>query len=126
VTEVANRTKLATVIGYGRVSTEEQQDNFSLDAQRSRYEQFCKQRGIVSTEFQQEVGSGASIVARPMLVSVLEKIKSGAVDALWVKELDRLSRPENLGDLSYLAHVFVCTSSCRQTRCSLSTIRNST
>ena len=31
------------------------------------------------------------------------QIQQGEVDALWVKETDRLSRPENLGDLSLIS-----------------------
>src|SRR5215831_10373871 len=91
------------VIGYGRVSTEEQENNYSLDAQRSRFETLAKQNRWVSLGFFPETGSGTSVINRPVLCNILQRIQQGGVDALWVKETDRLSRPENLGDLSLIS-----------------------
>ena len=92
------------VIAYARVSTEEQaQTNYSLDAQGSRYELLCKQNQWQSLGFYPETGSGTSIAARPIFKDILERISRGGVDALWVKETDRLSRPEDLGDISKIA-----------------------
>jgi DNA invertase Pin-like site-specific DNA recombinase len=91
------------VIGYGRVSTEEQESNYSMDAQRSRFETLCKQNRWQSLGFFPETGSGTSVINRPVLCNILQRIQQGGVDALWVKETDRLSRPENLGDLSLIS-----------------------
>src|SRR5215469_3111098 len=91
------------VIAYGRVSTEEQESNYSLDAQRSRFEHLCKQNHWQSLGFFPETGSGTSVINRPVLCNLLQRIQQGGVDALWVKETDRLSRPENLGDLSLIS-----------------------
>ncbi len=91
------------VIGYGRVSTEEQAANYSLAAQQARFEQLSESNNWRSLGFQSETGSGTSIFNRPVLCSVLQQIKEGQGDALWVKEIDRLSRPENLGDISHIA-----------------------
>src|SRR5688572_22279065 len=92
------------VIGYGRVSTEEQESNYSMDAQRSRFESLVKQNKWISLGFFQETGSGTSVINRPVLCNILQRIQNGGVDVLWVKETDRLSRPENLGDLSLISH----------------------
>src|SRR4051812_20838299 len=91
------------VIGYGRVSTEEQESNYSRDAQRTRFEYLCKQNNWLSLGFFQETGSGTSVVNRPVLCNLLQRIEQGGIDAIWVKETDRLSRPENLGDLSLIS-----------------------
>jgi site-specific DNA recombinase len=91
------------VVGYGRVSTEEQESNYSMDAQRSRFEALVKQNKWISMGFFTETGSGTSVINRPVLCSILQKIQQGGIEALWVKETDRLSRPENLGDLSLIS-----------------------
>jgi site-specific DNA recombinase len=44
-----------------------------------------------------------SVINRPVLCNILQRIQQGGVDGLWVKETDRLSRPENLGDLSLIS-----------------------
>jgi DNA invertase Pin-like site-specific DNA recombinase len=91
------------VIGYGRVSTEEQESNYSMDAQRSRFETLVKQNRWQSMGFFPETGSGTSVINRPVLCNILQRIQQTGIDALWVKETDRLSRPENLGDLSLIS-----------------------
>src|SRR5262249_49232971 len=97
------------VIGYGRVSTEEQENNYSLDAQRSRFELLCKQNHWQSLGFFPETGSGTSVINRPVLCNILQRIQQNGIDALWVKETDRLSRPENLGDLSLISQTLEAT-----------------
>src|SRR5215813_7248353 len=97
------------VIGYGRVSTEEQENNYSLDAQRSRFEHLCKQNRWLSLGFFPETGSGTSVINRPVLCNILQRIQQNGIDALWVKETDRLSRPENLGDLSLISQTLEST-----------------
>ena len=91
------------VIGYGRVSTEEQASNYSLDAQKARFETLCRQNGWHSLGFETETASGTSVVGRPIFCRILERVQNGGVDGLWVKETDRLCRPENLGDLSLIS-----------------------
>ena len=67
------------VIGYGRVSTEEQENNYSLDAQRSRFEHLCKQNRWQSLGFFPETGSGTSVINRPVLCNILQRIEQGGV-----------------------------------------------
>src|SRR5215510_3634854 len=97
------------VIGYGRVSTEEQESNYSLDAQRSRFEYLCKSNHWQSLAFFPETGSGTSVINRPVLCNILQRIQQGGISAIWVKETDRLSRPENLGDLSLISQTLEST-----------------
>jgi len=98
-----SKDRIKGVIGYGRVSTEEQELNYSLDAQSTRFETLCKQNQWQSLGFHTETGSGTSVIRRPVLCQILQQIQQGGVDGLWVKETDRLSRPENLGDLSLIS-----------------------
>src|SRR5262249_31510462 len=56
-----------------------------------------------------ETGSGTSVINRPVLYSILQRIQQTGIDALWVKETDRLSRPENLGDLSLISQTLEST-----------------
>src|SRR5215831_19682223 len=97
------------VIGYGRVSTERQENNYSLDAQRTRFEALCKQNHWQSLGFFPETGSGTSVINRPVLCNILQRIQQRDIDGLWVKETDRLSRPENLGDLSLISQTLEST-----------------
>ena len=97
------------IIGYGRVSTEEQESNYSLDAQRSRFDYLCKQNKWQSLGFFPETGSGTSVINRPVLSNILQRIQQGGIDGLWVKETDRLCRPENLGDLSLISQTLEST-----------------
>ena len=74
------------VIGYVRVSTEEQgRSGLGLEAQRAailaRFE---------DAEIVREVRSGASVAGRPALRELLSKLERG--DTLVVSKLDRLSR----------------------------------
>jgi len=74
-----------------------------MDAQRSRFEGLVKQNRWQSLGFFPETGSGTSVINRPVLCNILQRIQNGGGDALWVKKTDRLSRPENLGDLSLIS-----------------------
>jgi hypothetical protein len=48
------------VIGCGRVSTEEQESNYSMDSQRTRFEALTKQNRWQSLGFFPETGSGTN------------------------------------------------------------------
>ena len=74
------------VIGYGRVSTEEQESNYSMAAQRSRFEMLVKQNRWQSLGFFPETGSGTSVINRPVLCNILQRIQDKGVDALWVRK----------------------------------------
>lgn len=91
------------VIGYVRVSTQEQAENgYGLGAQLERIREECERRGwtLMST-FADEGASGKSL-ERPNLQSALAALPS--YDGLVVAKLDRLTR--SLADFSQLLNWF--------------------
>jgi DNA invertase Pin-like site-specific DNA recombinase len=80
------------VIGYVRVSTEEQGSNGAgLDAQRQAILSECARRGWQLVRIEEDVLSGKNM-RRPGLLRALEACESGAVSGIVVAKLDRLSR----------------------------------
>lgn len=80
------------VVGYIRVSTEEQgQRGAGLEAQRRAIRAECERRGWQLVRIEQDVLSGRSM-NRPGLLSALEACRSGGVSGIVVAKLDRLSR----------------------------------
>ncbi len=78
------------VIGYTRVSTEEQEDGAGLDAQAFAIHAAAVQRGW-TVEIVQEVVSGRKgLQQRPVLAGVLARLRKG--DVLVVAKGDRLAR----------------------------------
>src|SRR5438270_7418861 len=82
------------VIGYVRVSTDEQvESGAGLAAQRSAIAAECSRRGWKLAALLEDAGaSGGSMRGRPGLHCALETIEAGRADALVVAKLDRLSR----------------------------------
>ncbi len=78
------------VIGYTRVSTEEQEEGAGLDAQAFTIRTAATQRGW-NVEIVQEVVSGRKgLQQRPVLAGVLARLRKG--DVLVVAKGDRLAR----------------------------------
>lgn len=81
-----------TVVGYARVSTDEQGSNGAgLEAQRSAIEAECARRGWRLSRIEEDVLS-ARTMKRPGLQAALDACRSGEVDGIVVAKLDRLSR----------------------------------
>lgn len=81
------------VIGYTRVSTDEQADSGAgLTAQHAAIEEAAARRGWTLTRIETDTGSARSMERRPGLTAALEAVETGAADALVVAKLDRLSR----------------------------------
>jgi DNA invertase Pin-like site-specific DNA recombinase len=82
------------VVGYVRVSTDEQADSgLGLEAQRAAIEAECRRRGWELAEVFEDAGaSGKSLIGRPALGLALEAVRSHEAGALVVAKLDRLSR----------------------------------
>ena len=81
------------VLGYVRVSTEEQADSRAgLEAQRAAIQRECERRGWQIVEVIEDAGFSAKDLKRPGVRAALEELERGRADALVVAKLDRLSR----------------------------------
>lgn len=82
----------STVIGYARVSTEEQGATGSgLEAQRAAIKAECARRGWRLLRIEKDFLSGKNL-KRPGLNAALAACRSGEVEGIVVHKLDRLSR----------------------------------
>jgi DNA invertase Pin-like site-specific DNA recombinase len=81
------------VIGYIRVSTDEQRNSGAgLAAQRATIEAECLHRGWQLVEVVEDAGYSAKDLKRPGVQIALETLRRGEAGALVVAKLDRLSR----------------------------------
>ena len=82
------------VIGYARVSSEEQaQGGVSLDAQSRSIERYCELHELQLARIEVDAGiSGATIRKRPGFQCALDDLTSGAMSGLVVTKLDRMAR----------------------------------
>ncbi len=81
------------VIGYVRVSTEEQSiSGAGLEAQRKAILAECKRRGWDDVVILEDAGYSAKDMKRPGVQEALRTLSSGDAGALVVAKLDRLSR----------------------------------
>jgi DNA invertase Pin-like site-specific DNA recombinase len=81
------------VLGYVRVSTDEQSVNGAgLAAQTEAIQRECETRGWELLELVQDAGYSAKTLKRPGIAAALEQLAAGEADALVVAKLDRLSR----------------------------------
>jgi DNA invertase Pin-like site-specific DNA recombinase len=80
------------VIGYCRVSTEDQVQGSSLDQQKEQIEAEAKRRGWELVEIVEDQGKSAKSLKRPGIRRVLEALSRGEAQGLVVSKLDRLSR----------------------------------
>ena len=81
---------------YARVSSEEQVDCYSLDAQIRACRRYAEDHGwTVAYEFVEEGRSGRTddITKRPQFKQMMEDAEQGTFDAIVVHKLDRLSEP---------------------------------
>jgi DNA invertase Pin-like site-specific DNA recombinase len=92
------------VIGYVRVSTDEQGvSGLGLEAQRSAIHAECRRRGWTLVRVEEDVAGGAKL-DRPGLTAAVQAVASADVDGLVVAKLDRLSR--SVADFSALLERF--------------------
>jgi len=81
------------VIGYVRVSTDEQAlSGAGLEAQRRAIVAECKRRGWELVETIEDAGYSAKDLRRPGVQEALRALEAGEAKALVVAKLDRLSR----------------------------------
>ena len=81
------------VVGYLRVSTDEQRDSgLGMDAQRAAILAEVERKGWRLVEMVEDAGYSAKSLDRPGMASVLALLRSGAAGALVVAKLDRATR----------------------------------
>jgi len=81
------------VLGYVRVSTDEQKNSGAgLAAQRAAIEAECVRRGWQLVDVIEDAGYSAKDLKRPGVQIALEALQRGEASALVVAKLDRLSR----------------------------------
>jgi DNA invertase Pin-like site-specific DNA recombinase len=81
------------VVGYTRVSTQEQSDSGAgLQVQRSAIELEAERRGWELVRMYEDAGASRKDLKRPGLQEALALVESRAADVLCVSKLDRLSR----------------------------------
>lgn len=85
------------VIGYVRVSTEEQATgSHSLAAQKAKLEAYAALYDLELVEVIEDAGASAKTLNRPGLTKALAMLKSGQAQGLVIAKLDRLTR--SVGD----------------------------
>jgi len=81
------------VIGYARVSTNEQANSgLGLDAQRAAIQAEIDRRGWTLVEMVEDAGVSAKTLERPGIAHALQLLKGGAAGTLLVAKLDRATR----------------------------------
>jgi DNA invertase Pin-like site-specific DNA recombinase len=89
------------VIGYIRVSTEEQATNGqSLDAQRAKLQAYAALYELNLVDVIVDAGVSAKTLNRPGLQAVLTALRKGQADGVLIVKLDRLTR--SVGDWQIL------------------------
>lgn len=89
------------VVGYIRVSTEQQADGgVSLDAQRQKLSAYALAMDLELVAVVEDAGASAKTLARPGLQDALRRIETGEAEGLLISKLDRLTRSvRDLGEL---------------------------
>ena len=82
---------------YTRVSSDQQEDNTSLDQQRRKGISISESLGFDHKVWNEGVGSSSkdTLDNRPIIVDLLQSVKDGYVKHLYVEYTDRLSRNQN-------------------------------
>lgn len=81
------------VIGYVRVSTQEQaSEGVSLAAQEAKIRAYCELYGLELLRIERDAGFSAKTILRPGLSLALSGLDSRSADGLVIFKLDRLSR----------------------------------
>jgi len=89
------------VIGYVRVSTEEQaREGISLFAQQTKVRLYCKLHELDLIDIHVDAGASAKNLNRTALRTALEALESNEAQGLVIVKLDRLTR--NISDWQYL------------------------
>src|SRR5690625_930415 len=85
--------KMAEKVGiYIRVSTEEQNLGYSLDAQESMIKEFAKKKGYEVYDIYSDGGYSGKNFDRPEIQRLFNDVDNDKIDFILVWKVDRLSR----------------------------------
>ncbi len=79
---------------YCRVSTDDQEDNTSLEGQEADARAYCTEQGFIVGMVHKEVFTGFKYRERKKLSEMRERYREGKVQGVVVRTLDRLSRAQ--------------------------------
>ncbi len=85
---------------YARVSTDMQNEGYSIDAQKELLKKYCEVKQIKDYDYYVDGGYSGSNINRPMLTKLIQDCKNKKVNIVIVYKLDRLSRSQK--DTLYL------------------------
>lgn len=85
------------VIGYARVSTQEQATGESIDTQEDSIPAYCKAKGWELVKIFKDPGSTGTNIRRPGLQGALRMIREDDIDVLVVFKVDRFARSSKDG-----------------------------
>jgi DNA invertase Pin-like site-specific DNA recombinase len=80
---------------YCRVSTDEQENNTSLEGQEVEARQFCNDNNLIIGEIHHEIFTGYKYRERKKLDSIRHRYRDGKIQGVVVRTLDRLSRAQS-------------------------------
>ena len=100
-----NQSPPKRVVGYLRVSTEEQATHgLSIENQRAQIERYCRAHGLDLVAVEVDAGLTGTNLNRPGIQSALARLSSGQAEALVILKMDRLCR--SLRDWQFLVENF--------------------
>lgn len=82
------------VVGYARVSTDNQLENYSIEEQTQRLNAYCTAKGWTLLQTYVDGGFSGGNTDRPALQQLLTAVRENKIDAVVVYKLDRLSRSQ--------------------------------
>jgi site-specific DNA recombinase len=87
-------------VAYVRVSTQDQVDGVSLDAQEARIAAYCVAMAWSVSEVIRDAGESAKSLQRPGMAKLLADVRAANVERVIILKLDRLTRStRDLADL---------------------------
>ena len=90
---IVHRSALVVDI-YCRISTDNQEDNTSLDEQEAAGREYCREHGLIVGMVHKEVFTGYQYRERKKLSIMRERYHDGKIQGVVIRTLDRLSRSQ--------------------------------
>lgn len=98
---------MSSIIGYIRVSTEDQSTNFSFEAQETAIRKYCKENNLHLLRILKDVGTGKNTEARPNIKKLLNDANSNTII---ISAVSRLGRNTSLNIQLFDKHKIISVS----------------